>query len=462
MKTFQEFISLAERYYGPDEKLPSGRTPYENANRSRVRQTEKYYSKPENERSLKDINRLAKHSERINQKVRHGSDNPNFNLHRDLSGEVHVSGHDDSYMKVKHPKSGVTFSVSNTGKKTKDGKPVHDIEWYHNKGNTLELDDDERKDIIRSARDVWTNHISHRLPHGSVIRSFPISNYGSNNGKPRYTRAKLYSRVAGFGKRNDRTGYQFAGVGREPSPKQKEKGRKRTYPMNSNTETSSVFEEFIELAERYYEPDEKLPSGDTPLGRALKKLEKDRSEIGPNSNIVRMRRHSRKIETKVKHGADNPKYNSRVDSRDDDEIRVDSDGDNYMTVHHKPSKVTYNVVRQPGPGNIHSIEWGHERGSSFMLGRSQKDSISRDARRVWDQHVSHRLPHGATLHNQPAKEKLGKIYTRSGFGDVDSDNDQFAKVGREKSPKQKARGKKSRLTPLDSKKVKRDAGWDKN
>jgi hypothetical protein len=223
-----------------------------------------------------------------------------------------------------------------------------------------------------------------------------------------------------------------------------------------------TFLEFISLAERYYRPDEKLPSGKTPLGKALKKQEKDHSEIGPDSNIVRMRKHSEKIETKVKHGADNPKYNARVNNRDDDEIRVDSDGTDYMTVHHKPSKVTYKVAKQPGPGNIHSIEWSHERGDRRDLSSGERNSISRDARRVWDQHVSHRLPHGATLHNQPARPGLGKIYKRSGFGDVDSDNDQFAKIGREKSPKQKAKGKKSRLTPLDQKKVKRDVGWESN
>ena len=31
MKTFQQFLQLAERYYAPDEKLPSGRTPVEKA-----------------------------------------------------------------------------------------------------------------------------------------------------------------------------------------------------------------------------------------------------------------------------------------------------------------------------------------------------------------------------------------------------------------------------------------------
>ena len=221
-----------------------------------------------------------------------------------------------------------------------------------------------------------------------------------------------------------------------------------------------TFSEFLELAEKYYAPDDKLPSGKSPLRKALKKQEKMESEIGPNSNITRMRKHSEKIETKVKHGSDNPNYNSRVNSRDDDEVRVDSDGTDYMTVHHKPSKVTYNVVKSPGPGNVHSIEWSHERGHREGLLPSERNSISRDARRVYDSHVSHRLPHGATLHNKPAKEGLGKIYKRAGFGNVDYDNDQFARIGREKSPKQKEKGKKGRLTPLDPKKTKRDANWD--
>ena len=221
-----------------------------------------------------------------------------------------------------------------------------------------------------------------------------------------------------------------------------------------------TFSEFLEIAEKYYAPDEKLPSGKSPLRKALKKQEKRESEIGPNSNITHMRKHSEKIETKVKHGADNPNYNSRVNSRDDDEVRVDSDGTDYMTVHHKPSKVTYNVVKSPGPGNVHSIEWSHERGHREGLLPSERNSIARDARRVYDRHVSPRLPYGATLHNKPAKEGLGKIYKRAGFGNVDSDNDQFARIGREKSPKQKAKGRKGRLTPLDPKKTKRDANWD--
>lgn len=252
MKTFQQFLQLAERYYKPDEKLPSGKTPYEKASSSYEKQDKEYYSKPESERTLKHATRMNKQIGRVRKNVAHGADNPHFNTYSDLSGEVNVTGHKDDHMTVRHPESGVRFSIYNTGKKTRDGKPVHDVEWSHNQ-DTKSLSDSGRKKILRSARDTWTKHISHRLPHGSVIRNFPISNFGSDNSDisnftgdgtdERYARAALYSRIGGFGPRNDRTGYQFAGVGREPSPRQKakDKNKKRTYPMNSNTETSSAF-----------------------------------------------------------------------------------------------------------------------------------------------------------------------------------------------------------------------------
>ena len=484
MKTFQEFILLSERYYKPDEKLPSGKTPYEKASASSAKQHDRYFSKPNGERSLKDIKRLVKQSERTNQKVRHGADNPNFNLHRDLGNEVHVSGHEDSYMRVKHPKSGVVFSISNTGKKTKDGKPVHDIEWYHNKGNSLALNDDERKDIIRSARDVWTNHISHRLPHGSVIRNFPISNYGSNNGEQRYTRAKLYSRVAGFGKRSDRTGYQFAGVGREPSSRQKAKGKKRTYPMNSNTETSSVFEnfipldmvqEFIELAERYYEPDEKLPSGKTAVEKATDKSRKRAKTIASQSskNQERWAKQYDLTQTKVKHGADNPELNDKISHKDKDDIRIDSD-DEGIDLYHKPSGVYFTVYKSEDSPDSKTIEWGHDKQKErYKMSRNERIRLAKSAQSVWDQHVSHRLPHGSIVHNAPSQSldlrgkvkpvnRRASIYKRAGFGPLDSEGDQFASVGREPSPRQRAKGKRSRLTPLNPRRTKVDIEWGKD
>lgn len=268
MKTLQQFLQIAERYYKPDEKLSSGKTPYEKASASSDRQTEKYYSKPENERSLKDIRRLAKQNKRINQNVRHGADNPNFNLHWDPSGEVQVSGHSDDRMRVKNPKSNISFVISNTGKKTKEGKPVHDVDWYNTGKAGDEMDDKEKKNTLRSAKDTWTKHISHRLPYGSVIRNFPISNPGSksSSGK-RYARASLYSRIAGFGERNPRTGYQYASVDREPSPRQKAKGKKKTNPMSPDTATfDSLPEEFRDLSP---EKEEKVKNRVGELARDL-------------------------------------------------------------------------------------------------------------------------------------------------------------------------------------------------
>ena len=317
-----------------------------------------------------------------------------------------------------------------------------------------------------------------------AVDILPKGDYKKNDPKDSIPRGREFQRVVrevpqevknAGGKKGDKIVGKASEV--MPGSKNPEKGRKKRRKLYSkaigatdwdpvtkvqvaSVKEQKTFSEFLELAEKYYAPDDKLPSGKSPLRKALKKQEKRESEIGPNSNITRMRKHSEKIETKVKHGSDNPNYNSRVNSRDDDEVRVDSDGTDYMTVHHKPSKVTYNVVKSPGPGNVHSIEWSHERGHREGLLPSERNSISRDARRVYDRHVSHRLPHGATLHNKPAKEGLGKIYKRAGFGNVDSDNDQFARIGREKSPKQKEKGKKGRLTPLDPKKTKRDANWD--
>lgn len=222
----------------------------------------------------------------------------------------------------------------------------------------------------------------------------------------------------------------------------------------------ATFKEFLLLTERYYEPDEKLPSGNaTPLSKALAKQKKRKSIIGPHTNLARMRKHERAIETKVRHGADNPNYNNRVYWKDHDEIDVESDGKSYLTVNHKPSKVSYRVIK--GPEGVHSIEWDHNRGKRKDLSPSERNSVARDAKRVWDTHVSPRLPYGSNIHNKPAKKGLERVYKRSGFGDVDSSNDQFAKVGREKSPKQKLKGNKSRLTPVDVKQIKKDVNWNK-
>ena len=229
-----------------------------------------------------------------------------------------------------------------------------------------------------------------------------------------------------------------------------------------------TFQEFLVLAERYHQPHMPLPgSNQTPLEKALNKQKSRESNIGPNSNISRMNKHADKIKTKVRHGADNLEYNAKKGVNDDD-ITIDSDYD-YLTIHHKPSKITYNVTNTDE--GIHTIEWNHDHGNRANLSRRQRLKIASDARKVWHQHVAHRLPYGDIAHNRPSVSRDEKtkeekpvnrrasIYKRAGFGPTDSDNDQFARIGREPSPRQKAKGK-SRLKPADPKEIKKEVGWE--
>jgi len=86
-------------------------------------------------------------------------------------------------------------------------------------------------------------------------------------------------------------------IDRNPRPTIKSTGKRRKI---------KTLREFLELAERYYEPDEELPgSKKTPYQKAFNKERRREHNIGPNSNIDRMRRHAHATETKVKHGADN-------------------------------------------------------------------------------------------------------------------------------------------------------------
>ena len=212
-----------------------------------------------------------------------------------------------------------------------------------------------------------------------------------------------------------------------------------------------TFQEFLQLAERYYEPDEKLPSGETPVGKATRKSRTRAKTIGSQSpqNQERWAKQYDLTQTKVKHGADNPELNTRVSHKDKDDVTVDHD-ERGMQVKHKPSGVHYWVYPSDDSPDSHTIEWGHNKG--FNLSRRDAIRTGRDARRVWDQHVSHRLPKGATIHNAPSpsldergKEKptnrRSELYKKAGFGELDDEGDQFARVGREPSPKQKKKGK---------------------
>lgn len=219
MRTFKEFMYLTERYYEPDEKLPSGRTPLQKA----TDRAERPYGD-----KLRHRGRQIRQRIQTNRKVKHGADNPNLNRHSQNGLDID-GGHD--YMRVHHRDKKISYRIDKTGK-TLDGRNVYDVQWNHHHRHS-ELNDNDKKQIARDAKHMWDHDISHRLPHNSVLKNFPVSN--STPDKPnKNTRAKLYQR-AGFGEVG-KQGYQFASVGREPSYKQKKKGKTRLSPMPGNTE----------------------------------------------------------------------------------------------------------------------------------------------------------------------------------------------------------------------------------
>lgn len=223
-----------------------------------------------------------------------------------------------------------------------------------------------------------------------------------------------------------------------------------------------TFDEFI--AERYYRPNEKLPgSGKTPVQKAVNKNKQRNDNIGPDSNIRRGVKHGLLITTKVKHGANNKNYNPHSNHPD---VDVDAHKDQYMTVHHHPSGISYNVTK--GAEGVHSVEWGHGRHGQYMR-PSERVRLAKTAKHVWDNHVVTNIPHNSTLHNRPSSDtkkstgekrnKRAEIYqTRGGFGPMDKHGDQFGFVGRPLSPKQKAKGKKQ-VQPRNQDEVKKSVGW---
>jgi hypothetical protein len=218
MKTFQEFISLAERYYDPFEKLPSGKTPLEKA----AERSETEYKNTKYGRGRQIRQRIQ-----TKRKVLHGADNPTPNRHD--HPDLDVSG-GRNYIDIRHKDTGIHYNLTKHGE-TDDGKHVYDVQWKHNR-HPSKMTDDERKQVARDAKSMWDTHVQHRLPHGAILKNIPIGNPTPENPN-KNTRAKLYQR-AGFGEVG-KFGRQFAEVGREPSPKQKKKGKKRLKPLSGDT-----------------------------------------------------------------------------------------------------------------------------------------------------------------------------------------------------------------------------------
>ena len=224
MKTFQEFI--LEKYYEPDQPLPSGKTPYGKATSSYYRQRGEFKRGP-NRTSDQAFKMVMQGSRRSNE-VSRGADNPNFDQRPDKTGKYDIETDAGYSMKVRDRKNDLEMRVRQKDQIAPGKKPVYDIEWY-NLGSGGRKNPGQARNIVRNVADMWKNQVAPRIPSNSVLTNFPITNDTSE----RNTRSKLYSKVAGFG-RPGMQGRQYASVGRNPSSRQAARGAQRITPLSGN------------------------------------------------------------------------------------------------------------------------------------------------------------------------------------------------------------------------------------
>jgi hypothetical protein len=235
MKTFSQFmLDLHERYYEPDEKQSRESALQKATRKSKTRARTIGGQSPENQE------RWAKQYDLTRTKVKHGADNPTIN--RNVSykdkDEIEVDAHDDSDVYISHKPSGINYSIVKSDEAPHDD--VRTVEWGHDRQNEkMKLSPHERLKIGRTAKRVWDKDVSPRLPKGTVLHNTPSSSYDERGKeKPVNRRAEIYKK-SGFGPTDDE-GDQFASVGREPSPRQKVKGKGRLKPLDPRKTKTNV------------------------------------------------------------------------------------------------------------------------------------------------------------------------------------------------------------------------------
>jgi hypothetical protein len=250
MKTFQEFI--LEKYYEPDQPLPSGKTPYGKATSSYYRQKGELKRNPN--RTSDQVFKIIQQGGSGRSAAARGADNPEFDSKPDPSGRYEIETDSDYKMSVRDTKNNTQMRVRQKDQIAPGGKPVYDVEWYNYDRTGKQYNPGEARSIAKDVGDMFKKQVAPRLPSDTVLTNFPIPNDTSE----RNTRSKLYSKVAGFGKVGFQ-GRQYAAVGRPPSPKQAAKGVKRITPLSGNldpeyassSEMGNTFKKYQKSAQYY-------------------------------------------------------------------------------------------------------------------------------------------------------------------------------------------------------------------
>lgn len=162
-------------------------------------------------------------------------------------------------------------------------------------------------------------------------------------------------------------------------------------------------------------------------------------------------------------------YDRPRGANDEGRERAKQGGYGYTRIKHKPSGIEYEVMHKnpqndserPFSGSLkgkakkvhghkpeHNIRWDHGKpwNERDKMTRGEKIKTARNAKRVWDQHIQHRIPSGHLVSNEPDenpddkrrdpdKNTRASIYKKSGFGRTNRMGAQYsAKIGNQFHP----------------------------
>jgi hypothetical protein len=209
------------------------------------------------------------------------------------------------------------------------------------------------------------------------------------------------------------------------------------------------------IFEKYIEPDENLPSGRGTPSNVAKNRAETSSKNYPDERRIKQKERL----PKVKRGADNKEIDTS--KHPDYDISSGASGDSHY-FYHKPTGIEYSAQKftKTKKGTpVHTLSWDHSHDISKMSTK-EKTSLFRNAMKV-GKDLQNRLPHGSVVEAQPEEDKKGnrraKAYSKLGLGqptpkEIGKRKNQYAKVGRNPSPRQAAKGK-TRLNPISPNEV---------